>query len=144
MTALAGYGTGTFAPGISGIGTSTYIVAHNQIRAHAYAYRVYNEEFRPTQNGTCDRIIEHVHMIKSELLKMIYEGEVGITLNTKWAEPENPEDPEYVAAAERVLQFGLGWFAHPIFINGDYPQVMKDKVSCYTKHDAIIEYYNFL
>ena len=51
VTALAGYGTGTFAPGISGIGTSTYIVAHNQIRAHAYAYRLYHREFVKEQKG---------------------------------------------------------------------------------------------
>lgn len=36
----------------------------------------------------------------------------------------NPEDVE---AAERYLQFCLGWFANPIYA-GDYPQVMKDRV----------------
>lgn len=29
------------------------------------------------------------------------------------------------AAAERALQFKLGWFANPIYGNGDYPSVMK-------------------
>ena len=26
------------------------------------------------------------------------------------------------------MQFDIGWFGHPIFIDGDYPQVMKDMV----------------
>ena len=34
-----GYGGGTMAPGIIGPGTTAYIAAHNQIRAHARAYR---------------------------------------------------------------------------------------------------------
>ena len=34
-----GYGSGRNAPGKKGIGTYSYISAHNQIRAHAYAYR---------------------------------------------------------------------------------------------------------
>ena len=51
VTAVKGYGTGNFAPGIDGIGTSTYEAAHNQIRAHARAYRLYQEEFVAQQNG---------------------------------------------------------------------------------------------
>ena len=36
---MKGYGGGTMAPGIIGLGTTTYVAAHNQIRAHASAYR---------------------------------------------------------------------------------------------------------
>ena len=36
---MKGYGGGTMAPGIIGLGTTTYVAAHNQIRAHARAYR---------------------------------------------------------------------------------------------------------
>lgn len=33
------------------------------------------------------------------------------------------------AAAERIMQFSLGWYANPIFSeNGDYPSIMKERV----------------
>lgn len=32
------------------------------------------------------------------------------------------------AAAERIMQFSLGWYANPIF-SGDYPSIMKDRVA---------------
>lgn len=32
-----------------------------------------------------------------------------------------------IEAAERYIQFYLGWFAMPLF-NGDYPQVMKEYI----------------
>ena len=56
-------------------------------------------------------------------------GEVGITLNSDFFEPFNRSISSHVEAAERAQQFNLGWFGHPIFINGDYPEVMKYKVA---------------
>lgn len=33
------------------------------------------------------------------------------------------------AAAERIMQFSLGWYANPIFSkNGDYPNIIKERV----------------
>ena len=93
MQSVHGYGDGSKAPGIEGIGTSLYIAAHNQIRAHAKAYRLYQNEFAATQGGQC-----------------------GITLNTEWGEPEDPNDPTSVEAAENNMQFYLGWFMHPIYV----------------------------
>lgn len=60
-------------------------------------------------------------------------GKVGITLNCDWMVPKNPDDPADWNAADRALEFHLGWFAHPIFIDGDYPQIMKDYISRHSR-----------
>ena len=39
------------APGYTEIGTMVYTVTHNLIKAHAKAYRLYQNEFADTQNG---------------------------------------------------------------------------------------------
>lgn len=31
-------------------------------------------------------------------------------------------------ASERSMQFNLGWFANPIFADGDYPEVMREMI----------------
>ena len=58
---------------------------------------------------------------------------VGIALNGEWSEPLDPNDESHVEAAERNLQFTVGWFAHPIFKNGSYPPVMRERV-CLVKN----------
>ena len=110
VTSLQGYGDGSMAPGINGIGTTSYISAHNQIRAHARAYRLYKEKFTEGQGG-----------------------KIGITLNIHWAEPENPRNETHNEASETAIQFALGWFAHPILVDGKYPAVMKDKIDAKSK-----------
>lgn len=52
-------------------------------------------------------------------------GNISITLNSNWEEGKT-SDPADVAAADRSLQFALGLYAHPIFVNGDYPQVIAE------------------
>ncbi|XP_063017664.1 lactase/phlorizin hydrolase [Melospiza melodia melodia] len=105
-TAYLGYGTGTAAPGVSvRPGRAPYVVGHNLIKAHAEAWHLYNETFRARQGGL-----------------------ISITINSDWAEPRNPHSQEDVEAARRLMQFFLGWFAHPIFKNGDYNEVMKRRI----------------
>ena len=104
-TSVQGYGTGTSAPGKHGIGTLTYIAAHNQIRAHARAYRAYQQDFAAEQGGKC-----------------------GITLNVNWAEPRDPDKNEDAEASHTHLQFHLGWYAHAILKNGKYPDIMRSKI----------------
>ncbi|XP_061162617.1 lactase/phlorizin hydrolase-like, partial [Saccostrea echinata] len=106
IVSYLGYGVGTFPPGKKGPGSNTYITAHNIIQAHAEAYHVYNTKYRPSQ-----------------------KGKVGITLNVGWAEPEDPYNPDHLEASERDIQFNFGWFAHPILVNGNYPQVMIDRIA---------------
>ncbi|XP_003121790.4 lactase-like protein [Sus scrofa] len=99
-----GYETGHHAPGMKLHGTGLYKAAHHIIKAHAQAWHSYNNTWRSKQQGL-----------------------VGISLNCDWGEPVDISNPEDVEAAERYLQFCLGWFANPIYA-GDYPQVMKDRV----------------
>lgn len=100
-----GYGTGSKAPGVKESGTKDYIAAHNQLRSHARAYRLYETKYKATQ-----------------------KGKVGITLNISWGEPADNSTTS-AAAAERSIQFAGGWFANPIWGGtGDYPQVMIDKI----------------
>ncbi|XP_077992294.1 cytosolic beta-glucosidase-like [Glandiceps talaboti] len=103
-----GYGTGAHAPGIMEDGVTTYIVAHNLIKSHAKVWHTYNDEFR-----------EHQH------------GKIGISLNSDWFEAGDPR------IADRMLQFMLGWFAHPIFVNGDYPETMKIRIAAISRHQGL-------
>lgn len=75
------------------------------LKAHAKAWHVYDNLYRPKQHG-----------------------KVGIVLNSDWAEPKTPGNLEDIRAAERYLHFMLGWFAHPIFVNGDYSDILKSQI----------------
>ena len=56
-------------------------------------------------------------------------GQIGITLNSAWAEPLDPYDASDLEASEIDMQFGLGWYAQPILMDGKYPSVMREKVN---------------
>ena len=102
VVAVLGHGQGVFAPGHTS-NTEPYQVAHHLLLAHAKAVNVYREEFQYAQGGL-----------------------IGIANNCDWREPltENQEDK---AAAQKALEFFLGWFADPIYL-GDYPDCMKNNV----------------
>ncbi|KFQ39625.1 Lactase-phlorizin hydrolase, partial [Mesitornis unicolor] len=105
VISYAGYGTGEHPPGITDPGVASYKVAHTILKAHAKVWHLYNDKYRSQQLG-----------------------KVGLVLNSDWAEPKTPANSEDVRAAERYLQFMLGWFAHPIFVNGDYPYILKAQI----------------
>ena len=46
-----GYGIAVFAPGVYDPGVGVYRVAHNIIRSHSRAYRVYDDNFRGIYGG---------------------------------------------------------------------------------------------
>lgn len=101
-SAMLGHGTGTKAPGrISN--AEPYIAAHNLLRAHGQMVDRYRRGFQAEQGGM-----------------------IGITNNCDWREPASdaPEDKE---AAQRALEFFLGWFADPIY-HGDYPASMRERL----------------
>lgn len=101
-SAVLGHGIGYFAPGRVSQ-TEPYLAAHNLIRAHGKIVDVYRRKFQPAQKGV-----------------------IGITNNCDWREPKT-DSPADRAAAERGLEFFLGWFADPIY-RGDYPDCMRERV----------------
>ncbi|XP_075924108.1 lactase/phlorizin hydrolase-like [Petromyzon marinus] len=106
-TAWLSNGLGVTAPGVYEPLRSPYVVTHNVLRAHARAWHVYDGAYRAAQGGR-----------------------VSIVLNTHWAEPRDPSNRTHVDAAERYVQFSLGWFAHPIYgRGGGYPRVMADLIA---------------
>lgn len=101
-----GYGSGLHAPGIQDPMFACYKVSRTMLLSHAKAWRLYDSEFRSVQNG-----------------------KISITLNSDWCEAKDPNNEEDKKAAEMYLESTLGWFAHPLYVDGDYPQVMKDAVA---------------
>ena len=103
VVSILGYGQGIFAPGrVSN--SEPYRVGHQILRAHAKAVDLYRRKFQPQQ-----------------------KGQIGITNNCDWREPltDSKSDQD---AAQRGLEFFLGWFADPIY-RGDYPEVMRQRVA---------------
>lgn len=58
----------------------------------------------------------------------LFSGKISITLDIDWKEPKTDSALD-IAAATRALRFKLGWFANPIYIDGDYPIVMRKFVA---------------
>ncbi|XAR60323.1 Beta-glucosidase, partial [Bertholletia excelsa] len=112
--ANSGYVLGTLAPGRCSSwqhlnctggdsGTEPYIVAHNQLLAHAAAVKLYKQKYHASQKGN-----------------------IGITLIAHWMVPFS-KAWQNRAAAERAIDFMFGWFMDPIS-TGDYPQTMRKLV----------------
>ncbi|KAH7237982.1 family 1 glycoside hydrolase [Fusarium solani] len=56
------------------------------------------------------------------------KGQIGISLNGDFYEPWDPSDPRDSEAAERRMEFHIGWFANPMFLKKDYPKCMRDQL----------------
>jgi len=104
-----GYGEGIHAPGRCSdrskcpegdSSTEPYLCAHHVLLSHAAAVHEYRTKYKQEQGG-----------------------EIGITLNCDWTVPLT-ESSEDQAAAQRHLEFQLGWYADPVWF-GDYPQSMR-------------------
>ncbi|XP_061440079.1 cytosolic beta-glucosidase-like [Rhineura floridana] len=113
IIATLGYEKGILAPGIAEPGTGAYQAAHNMIKAHAAAWHSYDRLFRKQQGGL-----------------------VSIALISGWAEPFNPNSLADQEAAKWHMAFCLDWFATPIFLDGDYPAIMKSKISSTCKRQG--------
>lgn len=99
---VLGFCAGVMAPGNKeNPHTEPYLAAHHFILAHAHAVRRYRAEFKEQQKGV-----------------------IGITLNQDWRAPLT-DKVEDVEAAQRALDFMMGWYADPIWL-GDYPASMRE------------------
>ncbi|KAI4331929.1 hypothetical protein L6164_016875 [Bauhinia variegata] len=109
-----GYATGGMAPGRCSAwqnlnctggdsATEPYIVAHNQLLAHAAAVDVYRTKYQVSQKGS-----------------------IGIALLCHWMVPFSDTKLDQ-DAAERAVDFMLGWFMDPL-TTGEYPRTMKSLV----------------
>uniref|UniRef100_A0A2A4ISU7 beta-glucosidase n=1 Tax=Heliothis virescens TaxID=7102 RepID=A0A2A4ISU7_HELVI len=94
-----------------------YSCTRNILLAHARAYRLYEKEYKPHQNG-----------------------KVAITLNSCFAVPKDPNNPEDVLAAESFLQFHIGTYAHPILSEeGDFPRFVRERVNNMSREQGLSE-----
>ncbi|XP_062113405.1 beta-glucosidase 12-like isoform X2 [Humulus lupulus] len=121
-----GYDSGTFAPGrcsplyaannCSGGDSSTepYLVAHNQLLAHAAAVGIYRTKYKSQK------------------------GQIGISLNGAWMVPINNSIANK-EGANRALAFTYGWFMEPLK-SGNYPSVMvkyvQERLPKFTKEES--------
>ncbi|MED6147322.1 Beta-glucosidase 12 [Stylosanthes scabra] len=106
-----GYATGKYAPGRCSAwqnlsctggdsGTEPYIVTHHLLLAHAAAVNIYKTKYQASQKGL-----------------------IGISLFCFWMVPLKKTELDHLAA-QRALDFMLGWFMEPI-TKGDYPSSMR-------------------
>lgn len=105
-----GHEDGIHAPGLQEPRTTAYLVGHNMLRAHAMAWHSYNTCYRVEQGGM-----------------------ISLAINSDWLEPLRPGCTEDIAATERRLAFTLGWFAWPVFVTGDYPEIMRRAIDAQSK-----------
>lgn len=98
VISLAGYNNGNFPPGRKSA-AEPYLAAHNILRSHALAVELYRTRYGGQK------------------------GRIGMTNNCDWREPAT-SDPKDHAAAQRAVEFFLGWFGDPLY-RGDYPDSMR-------------------
>jgi beta-glucosidase len=59
-------------------------------------------------------------------LQPTHRGAISIVLNSHFYEPYNAKERADVDAAQRRLEFYVGWFGDPIFLGKDYPSAMRE------------------
>ncbi|ANB11383.1 beta-glucosidase [Sugiyamaella lignohabitans] len=82
-----------------------YICGHNALLAHASAVHIYRTEIEPKY------------------------GKGKISFANSWDyTPSYSNSSEDILASERSLDFTAGWFGQPVYIDGEYPQSIRDVV----------------
>ncbi|CAK1590862.1 unnamed protein product [Parnassius mnemosyne] len=94
------YNSGAFAPGIKDPELGNYLCSKNILLAHAKAWRIYDEEFKPK-----------------------YHGKVGITNLLFWFEAANEEDQDLT---ELIRTYMTGMYSDPIYAkDGGWPSKIE-------------------
>nr|XP_020476086.1 klotho [Monopterus albus] len=104
VVARHGYGTGVVAPGIKNDPDLPFRIGHNLIKAHAAAWHLYDRHYRPRQ-----------------------KGKLSMALASHWIQPSRTR-LESLRECQCSLDHVLGWFARPLFTDGDYPPCMKARL----------------
>eukprot|EP00826_Nyctotherus_ovalis_P055424 TRINITY_DN7356_c0_g1_i8.p1 TRINITY_DN7356_c0_g1~~TRINITY_DN7356_c0_g1_i8.p1 ORF type:complete len:474 (+),score=121.06 TRINITY_DN7356_c0_g1_i8:45-1466(+) len=81
-----------------------YNYTHNVLLAHAKTVELFRKEYNKDKKGS-----------------------ISIVINTDMYYPKNASNQTDKEAAERALDFQLGWFGDPIFL-GHYPARMKQRL----------------
>ncbi|KAJ5875473.1 uncharacterized protein N7473_012820 [Penicillium subrubescens] len=107
IISIFGHHSGVLAPGHSAAAghdsrIEPWRVGHTIILSHAAVVDMYATEFQPSQNGV-----------------------ISIVLNGHFYEPWDAASEEHKAAAQRRLEFYIGWFGDPIFLGKNYPAQMR-------------------
>ncbi|XP_041978275.1 myrosinase 1-like [Aricia agestis] len=98
------YHTGLYAPGILSPGIGSYMCIKNLLVAHARAWRIYDEEFKPK-----------------------YHGRVAICNHHLWFEPADSSMQKETELARQLL---VGLYAHPIYSKtGGWPPTVEQLVA---------------
>ncbi|XP_075985587.1 myrosinase 1-like [Anticarsia gemmatalis] len=105
-----GYGK-TWVPYIDDMAIGGYLCNKHVLLAHAKAYRMYDEEFRP-----------------------LYHGKVSISNVFFWYEPETPEDEE---ATKLTIQMWEGRYAHAVYSKaGGWPPEIEKFLAANSKREG--------
>lgn len=87
-----------------------YICAHNILKAHAMAYRVYDSEFRKKQRGS------------------IGMNEAFIAYYNKYENETNAKD--------NLFDFTTNWILNPIY-KGNYPKYMIERIGNLSRREGL-------
>lgn len=96
--------------------TEPYLVSHHALLAHALVVDIYRREFKGAQKGV-----------------------IGLTEDTTWFYPLDPNSTEDQRAAREAQEGSLGWYFDPL-VFGDYPASMRkalgDRLPTFTKEQS--------
>lgn len=104
VVARHGYGTEMVAPGIKNDPDLPFKVGHILLKAHAAVWHLYHNHYRHRQ-----------------------KGRISMALASHWIKPSRTRR-ESLMECQCSLDHVLGWFARPLFTDGDYPPCMKERL----------------